>query len=118
MCWINFQRLPGGEYGRLVYACLHGPRVTLMPLADESLFNFPCAFPIKAMGWYADDFAALVIGIVRKYAPDLTDNGIEKRNSRGGRYISITVTIRAQSREQLDNIYRELTSNGRVLIAL
>ena len=89
-----------------------------MPVADESLFNFPCAFPIKAMGWHADDFDALVVGIVRKHAPDLQDTTIEKRHSRGGRYISVTVTIQAQSREQLDNIYQELTADSRVLFAL
>jgi len=89
-----------------------------MPVTDASLFDFPCAFPIKAMGWHADDFDALVVGIVRKHAPDLQDTGIEKRHSRGGRYISVTVTIQAQSREQLDNIYRDLAANGRVLVAL
>ena len=89
-----------------------------MPATDASPFNFPCAFPIKAMGWYADDFDALVIGIVRKHAPDLQDTGIEKRHSRGGRYVSVTVTIQAQSREQLNNIYQELAANGRVLMAL
>jgi putative lipoic acid-binding regulatory protein len=89
-----------------------------MAVADTSLFNFPCNFPIKAMGWHADDFDALVVGIVRKHAPDLQDTTIEKRYSRGGRYVSVTVTIRARSREQLDNIYRELTANDRILMAL
>jgi putative lipoic acid-binding regulatory protein len=89
-----------------------------MTIADASLFNFPCAFPIKALGWHADDFDALVVGIVRKYAPDLQDTTIEKRHSRGGRYVSVTVTIQARSREQLDNIYQELAANGRVLFAL
>ena len=89
-----------------------------MPVTDESLFDFPCAFPIKAMGWHADDFDALVVGIIRKHAPDLLDTSIEKRHSCGGRYVSVTVTIQARSREQLDNIYQELTANGRVLIAL
>jgi len=89
-----------------------------MPTADKSPLQFPCAFPIKAMGWHADDFAALVVGIVRKHAPDFLDTGIEKRHSRGGRYISVTVTIQAQNREQLDNIYRDLTANGRILVAL
>lgn len=86
--------------------------------SDASLMRYPCAFPIKAMGWHADDFDALVVGIIRKHAPDLSDTGIETRHSRGGRYISVTVTIQARSREQLDNIYRELTANSRILFAL
>lgn len=89
-----------------------------MPLADETLLQFPCTFPIKAMGWLADDFDALVVGIVRKHAPDLADTGIEKRHSRGGRYISITVTIQARSRGQLHDIYRDLAAERRVLVAL
>ena len=89
-----------------------------MPVTDASLFNFPCVFPIKAMGWYADDFDALVVGIVRKHTPDLLDTGIEKRHSRGGRYVSVTVTIQARSREQIDNIYQDLAANSRVLMAL
>lgn len=89
-----------------------------MPVTNASLFDFPCAFPIKAMGWYADDFDALVVGIVRKHAPDLMDTGIEMRHSRGGRYVSVTVTIRARSREQLDNIYQDLADCSRVLMAL
>ena len=70
------------------------------------------------MGWQADDFDALVVGIVRKHAPDLTDTSIEKRHSHGGRYVSITVTILARSREQLDYIYADLAANARVLLAL
>lgn len=89
-----------------------------MPLSQESLLQFPCEFPIKAMGRVAEDFDALVVGIVRRHVPDLEDTSISTRLSQKGNYISITVTINAQSREQVDNIYQELASNQRVLIAL
>ena len=84
----------------------------------ESLLSFPCEFPIKVMGETADDFDALVVGLVRKHAHDLLEGAVRTRLSREGRFMSITVTIRAQSRAQLDAIYRELTSNDRVLMAL
>ena len=80
--------------------------------------EFPCRFPIKAMGKATDDFDALVVGIIRKYSPEFTDTTVKIRHSRGGRFVSVTMTIEAKSREQLDNIYMELTANERVLVAL
>jgi len=84
---------------------------------EESLMEFPCSFPIKAMGKAADDFDSLIVEIVRKHYPDVKEGAIKTRPSREGKYISVTVTIEAQSREQLDNIYLELTANERVLLA-
>jgi hypothetical protein len=84
---------------------------------EETLMTFPCSFPIKAMGEAADDFDVLVVEIIRKHHPDLTESAVKTRPSREGKYISVTVTINAQSREQLDNIYLELTAHERVLMA-
>ena len=85
---------------------------------DDELFNFPCEFPIKAMGETGGDFKELVTALVRKHAPDLPDEAVRARLSQGGRYMSVTVTVQAQSRRQLDDIYMELTAEERVLIAL
>jgi uncharacterized protein len=85
---------------------------------DESLLIFPCDFPIKAMGKAEDDFDALILEIVRKFSPDIQEGAIKSRISKEGRYVSVTVTIKAQSQEQLDNIYMELTEEKRVLMAL
>ena len=84
---------------------------------NASLLSFPCEFPIKVMGQTADDFDALVVGLVRKHSHDLLEGAVRTRLSRQGRFMSITVTIQAQSRAQLDAIYTELTSNERVLMA-
>ena len=84
---------------------------------EESLMEFPCSFPIKAMGKAVDDFDVLVVEIVRKHHPGLTEGAVKTRPSREGKYISVTVTINAQSREQLDNIYLDLTAHERVLMA-
>jgi uncharacterized protein len=85
---------------------------------NESLLQFPCEFPIKAFGPADVEFEALVIGIVRRHAPNLTEGSINNRESRGGKYQSITVTIRATSQAQLDSIYRDLSSDPRVLMSL
>jgi uncharacterized protein len=76
----------------------------------ESLLKFPVAFPIKAMGKREDGFAQFVSSVVSKHAPDFDPATIEMRPSSNGRFISITVTINAQSQEQLDAIYRELSA--------
>ena len=85
---------------------------------DESLLNFPCEFPVKAMGKAEDDFDSLVVGLIRKHSPDFPEGAVKSRYSKGGRFISVTVTIEAQSREQLDNIYMDLTAEKRILMAL
>lgn len=87
-------------------------------MQDDSALEFPCEFPIKAMGRADDNFDAVVVGIIRKHAPDFSDSTVKSRLSKGGNYVSITVTINARSREQLDNIYLDLTANDLVLVAL
>ena len=89
-----------------------------MTITDESLFRFPCKYPIKVMGRALDNFDAMVVGIVRKHVPEFSGSTVRSRLSRGGHYVSVTVTIEATSREQLDRIYMELTASDQVLVAL
>lgn len=85
---------------------------------SDTLFQFPCDFPLKVMGRRGDDFRSLVLGVVQKHAGPIDPANIEERPSKDGNYLSLTCTFRAQSREQLDALYRELTSCERVLIVL
>ncbi len=84
----------------------------------DSLLEFPCDFPIKAMGYRSDDFQPLVVELVRRHAPDLDPTKLRIQDSREGRYRSVTVTVRATSREQLDAIYRDLSGHERVVMVL
>lgn len=84
----------------------------------DTLFEFPCSFPIKVMGKRTDDFRSLVVGIVQKHAGPVDPANIEERPSKDGSYLSVTCTFDAQSREQLDALYRELTSCEQVRIVL
>jgi putative lipoic acid-binding regulatory protein len=84
----------------------------------DLLLEFPCQFPIKAMGKKSDAFEAQVVTLVRKHCPDLGEGAVVSRDSSGGKYLSVTVTVTATSREQLDNIYYELTACEEVLMAL
>lgn len=86
--------------------------------AAQTPFTYPCLFPIKVMGYWAEDFDAFVVQIVRRHVPDLAEAAITSRVSRGGRYIAVTVTIEAQSQAQVDAIYRDLSGERRVVMAL
>ena len=79
---------------------------------------FPTDFPIKIMGPNRLEFEPQMIAIVRSHAPDLDVSTVEVRQSRAGNYLSVTVTIRAQSRAQLDAIYLELTRHPWVKVVL
>ena len=84
----------------------------------ESLLTFPCSFPIKVMGLTQDGFAQTIVVVVRKHVPDFEPSTMEMRASKAGKYLSLTCTVNATSREQLDNLYRELTSHPMVSMVL
>jgi len=85
---------------------------------EETLLKFPTPFPIKAMGRREDGFAQAVLEIVMKHAPDFDGKTMEMRPSKNGNFISVTATINATSKAQLDDIYRALTAHPSVLMAL
>ena len=84
----------------------------------ETLLEFPCQFPIKAMGIDEDEFVAHVLNLVSPHCPELDETNIKTRPSSGGKYVSVTVTVTATSQLQLDAIYYALTDSDRVLMAL
>ena len=85
---------------------------------QDSLLTFPCEFPIKIMGRAQPGFAQTMLEIVLRHAPDFDGAGMEMRASSKGNYLSITCTIMATSRGQLDDLYRELSGHELVLMAL
>jgi putative lipoic acid-binding regulatory protein len=85
---------------------------------SESLIEFPCDFPIKVMGAARDDFVHAVVTVVRAHAPDFDAASVEMRASGQGNYLAVTCTVRATSRAQLDNLYRDLSSHPYVKIVL
>lgn len=87
-------------------------------MAEETLIEFPCDFPIKIMGARSDDFAQTVVDIVLRHAPDFAAEGVEMRASGSGNYLSVTCTVRATSKSQLDALYRELSGHPAVKIVL
>ncbi len=85
---------------------------------ENQLLTFPCDFPIKVMGLRSDDFAQTVVAIVLRHAPDFRPETVEMRASGRGNYLSVTCTVQAQSRAQLDGLYRALTAHPAVKMVL
>lgn len=78
---------------------------------QETLLEFPCDYSIKAMGETSEQLDLIVVEIVRRHVDDLAEGAVSSRQSSGGKYTSITVTIRATSKAQLDAIYQDLSSH-------
>jgi len=85
---------------------------------DKSLLQFPCEFIIKVFGVASDEFEATVISIIRNHISDIRAEAFKSRPSKDGKYLALTITADVESKEQLDNIYRDLTSNPLILMAL
>ena len=84
----------------------------------DSLIDYPCDFPIKIMGAMQDTFAQTMVDVVITHDPEFHAGKLEMRPSTKGNYLSLTVTVRATSREQLDNLYRALSSHPMVKMVL
>lgn len=84
----------------------------------KPLMEFPTSIRLRVFGLDADDFATFVMVVVRRHVPELNEDSIDVRTSHGGKYLAVRVSFIAESREQLDAIYRELSGNERVLFML
>ena len=84
----------------------------------DSPLKFPCVFPIKIMGRTQDGFAQAVADVVVKHAPDFDPRALEMRSSKEGNWLSVTASVNAKSREQLDELYRELVAHPMVKMVL
>lgn len=83
-----------------------------------TLLEFPCVFPIKAMGRASEDFESLVTTLVFKHAEPYAGEAVSVARSAEGNFLSVTVNVVATSKEQLDRIYMDLTDCEQVLMAL
>ena len=85
---------------------------------DKSLIEYPSQFPIKVMGVKADGFVHAVTQIAKQFDPAFDASTIELRDSKAGNYLGITITVTATSREQLDELYRTLSTHPMVKVVL
>ena len=84
----------------------------------ESLIEYPSLFPIKVMGAKVDGLVHAIALIARQFDPTFDASTIELRESKGGNYLGVTITVTATSREQLDELYRTLSTHPMVKVVL
>ena len=90
-----------------------------MPLPTEkSLIDYPSRFPIKVMGANADGFVHAITMIAKRFDPDFDAASVELRDSKAGNYLGVTITVNVTSREQLDELYRTLSTHPMVKVVL
>ncbi|MFK8067027.1 MAG: YbeD family protein [Gammaproteobacteria bacterium] len=86
--------------------------------SSDTLLEFPCQFSIKAFGIHENEFDLLVVEIVTNHLNTYLDYSVTKRESSNGKYLSVSITITAESKAQLDDIYNDLSDHERVTMAL
>jgi putative lipoic acid-binding regulatory protein len=89
-----------------------------LPPDQTSLIEYPSAFPIKVMGAAVEGFEAAMVTIAQRFDPNFDSASIERRPSKAGNYLGLTLTVLATSREQLDELYRTLSTHPMVKVVL
>jgi putative lipoic acid-binding regulatory protein len=89
-----------------------------MTMVEDSLQSFPCDIPIKIFGRSETGLRETALDIVRSHCGSVTDDQVVERLSRNGSYVSLTITVRFETRAQADAVYRELSSHDQVLMVL
>jgi putative lipoic acid-binding regulatory protein len=85
---------------------------------DQSLIDYPSRFPIKVMGTNVDGFVHAITTIAKQFDPAYDASTVEIRPSSGNKYLGVTITVTATSREQLDELYRTLATHPMVKVVL
>ena len=85
---------------------------------EQSLIEYPSAFPIKVMGAHVEGFVEAVVEVAQRFDPAFDVATVEQRPSRAGNYLGVTITVTATSREQLDELYRTLSTHPMVKVVL
>ncbi len=99
-------------------ASIHPPKTLTTGPDQESLIQYPSSFPIKVMGAKVDGFVHAITTIAKRFDPGFDASTVELRDSRAGNYLGITITITATSREQLDELYRTLSTHPMVKVVI
>jgi putative lipoic acid-binding regulatory protein len=85
---------------------------------ERSLIDYPSAFPIKVMGQASEGFESAIVDIARRFDPAFDPGTVERRPSKAGNSLGLTITVTATSREQLDELYRTLSTHPMVKVVL
>ena len=87
-------------------------------VSAKSLIDYPSAFPIKVMGAHVEGFTEAIVAVARHFDPTFDAATVESRPSKAGHYLGLTITVTATSRDQLDELYRTLSTHPMVKVVL
>ena len=85
---------------------------------EQSLIEYPSQFPIKVMGLNVDGFVHAMTLIAERFDPAFDAATVELRPSKADKYLGVTLNVTATSREQLDELYRTLSTHPMVKMVL
>jgi uncharacterized protein len=85
---------------------------------EQSLIEYPCRFPIKVMGGNTPEFLSAMVFIAQSFEPGFDIASVQQRPSKAGNYMGLTLSVHVSSREQLDELYRTLTTHPLVKYVL
>jgi hypothetical protein len=88
------------------------------PAPAASLIEYPCAFPIKVLGLQVEGYEAAIVAVAQRFDPGFDGSSLQRRASKAGRYLALTLTVTATSREQLDALYGALSTHPLVKVVL
>lgn len=87
-------------------------------MQEDSPLTFPCRFPIKVMGENRPGFENEIVMIANRHIPNLGEGAVRSTPSRTAKYLSVTIVFQAESREQLDDLYRAMNAHPQVKMVL
>ena len=85
---------------------------------QDSIIEFPCDFPIKVIGRSSTRLSELILSIIRQHIDDFLAESMCSKKSGQGKYTSVTITVRVSSKNILDAIYKDLSSNPEIIMVL
>ena len=88
------------------------------PESALALLEYPNRYPLKVLGKPSDDFEAVVLALVRARCPQAEHIEVSRRNSKGGKYIALTLTFTVYTQQQLEEIYQDLYECDQVVMSL
>lgn len=80
--------------------------------------EFPCEYPVKVLGRSVSDFESTVLAIFERHAPGFDQAAVALKSSRNGNFTSLSVTITATGKPQLQALHRDLMATGLVQMVL
>ena len=81
---------------------------------QETFFEFPCQFPLKVMANPEKEITEFVLSVLEKHIENPENIEFTTRESKTGKYISITAIFTATSKAQLDKLYTEISAHPEV----